>query len=285
MVFCIKCGTKNDDDIKFCKMCGSRLSNDLNDDGIQKLKKQTLDTIGRAVENDLLVADALDGEPSALKRLITILTQRRDSAGNDNTREMNEIIFAWAERGASKDPSIKTVLSLMYLKGKGTSANVNRGLTLLKEAALGGDADAQFQLGRYYLDGVWFEQSGSEAVRWMTEAAENGHGEALFMLSELYQEGSVVPKDMDRSLDLLIRSADSGYPWAQFKYAKMLKDGKTGTDDRLMIGLFMKACEAGIPEAFYEMAQCYEEGRGVDRSERLFIERMETACGLGVSQA
>ena len=72
------------------------------------------------------------------------------------------------------------------------------GLQELKNKALAGDADAQFNLGQMYRKGEGgVSQDYKEAVKWFKKAAEHGYvgGGIQTVLATMYYEGKGVPKD------------------------------------------------------------------------------------------
>jgi len=75
---------------------------------------------------------------------------------------------------------------------------VSDGLQDLKNKALAGDADAQFNLGQMYRKGEGgVPQDYQEAVKWFKAAAEHGYagGGIQTVLATMYHEGKGVPKD------------------------------------------------------------------------------------------
>ena len=71
------------------------------------------------------------------------------------------------------------------------------GLEELKNKALAGDADAQFNLGQMYRKGEKVAQDYQEAVKWFKKAAEHGYagGGIQIVLATMYHEGKGVLKD------------------------------------------------------------------------------------------
>ncbi|MHC8510290.1 MAG: tetratricopeptide repeat protein [Rhodospirillales bacterium] len=59
----------------------------------------------------------------------------------------------------------------------------------LREAAKGGDADAQYNLGRMHIEGYGVTKSVEAAVKWFRAAAEQGHAGAQYELGVIYDSG------------------------------------------------------------------------------------------------
>ena len=82
----------------------------------------------------------------------------------------------------------------------------------VKLTAIGGDADAQFELAGLYAEGNGVKQNLTEAVKWYHKAAEQGHDGAQYKLGLSYQNGKGVPQsDTDAYIWLNI-SAENGAP-------------------------------------------------------------------------
>ncbi|MHC8509520.1 MAG: tetratricopeptide repeat protein [Rhodospirillales bacterium] len=82
----------------------------------------------------------------------------------------------------------------------------------LREAAKGGDANAQYHLGRMHLQGYGVTKSVEAAVKWWRAAAEQGHAGAQYELGVLYAEGAEgVPKDSAEAVKWFRAAAEQGH--------------------------------------------------------------------------
>lgn len=68
-------------------------------------------------------------------------------------------------------------------------------IAALKERALAGDDEAQFELGQAYQKGDGVEQSDSEAAHWVRKAAMQENTEAMVNLAIAYRGGFGVEHD------------------------------------------------------------------------------------------
>ena len=66
-------------------------------------------------------------------------------------------------------------------------------------SALGGDATAQFEIGRTFVADALNAEDYTEAARWFRAAAEQGHPRAQSNLAVLYGKGLGVPQDYVRA--------------------------------------------------------------------------------------
>ncbi len=74
-------------------------------------------------------------------------------------------------------------------------ADYKTALKVWMEAAQGGDAEAQANVGEIYERGLGGEPNYEAAVIWYKKAAEQGNSRAQFNLGTLYEQGQGVPKN------------------------------------------------------------------------------------------
>lgn len=102
-----------------------------------------------------------------------------------------------------QDPGGDFQMALRYFAGEGVPRDNARGLTLLRQAAEGGHAEAQFNLGNYH---NMFAADYAEAARWWRMAGQQDHPEALFNLAEMLAAG-LVPAQAGESAAVYYRQA------------------------------------------------------------------------------
>lgn len=84
------------------------------------------------------------------------------------------------ERSVSAGNNLaKTYLGLLLMDGLGTAKNTQRGISLIKEAALAGVSDAQFTYACYLDEGTGTPQDSSMAYFWANIAAAGSNNEAF----------------------------------------------------------------------------------------------------------
>ena len=62
-------------------------------------------------------------------------------------------------------------------------------VSLLKQAAKQGLAEAQFQLGNLYLDSEMLDQDEEQAIFWISKAADQNHVSAQFVYEQIMNNG------------------------------------------------------------------------------------------------
>ena len=123
-------------------------------------------------------------------------------------------------------------LAIMYRQGFGVPKDTERAdklekqaHILLKQAAEGGDAFAQFNLGLVYANGQGVPQNFNTAVKWFNRAAEKGHAQAQHNLGFMYKYGLGIPQDYETAFKWLTRAAEQGLDGAQFTLGRKYLGG------------------------------------------------------------
>lgn len=95
-----------------------------------------------------------------------------------------------------------------------------------RDAALRGDAQAQFEVGSAYEGGLGVEADDQEALRWFLMAANQGHMEAQFYVGQAYSQGFGTKTDLKQAIHWFERAAEQGDPLAQFNLGAMYEHEK-----------------------------------------------------------
>ena len=131
-----------------------------------------------------------------------------------------------------------------------------------------GNAEAQFNLGRFYHEGQSVPQNYVEAVFWFRKAAEQGVAEAQFNLGRLYHKGRGVPQDDAQSAAWFRRAAEQGNAEAQYLLGLTYALGHdVPQDDTQAAAWYRKAAEQGVAEAQFKLGLAYKDGRGVSQDD------------------
>lgn len=118
--------------------------------------------------------------------------------------------------------------------------------------AIGGSADAQFNLGQAYKLGRGVPVDLPVALEWFRKAAEQGHEKASDNYGLLlFQQGR-----REEALPYLKASSERGEPRAQYVYATSLFNGDIVERDWVRAyALMTRAAEAGVQQATTSLAQ------------------------------
>ena len=129
---------------------------------------------------------------------------------------------------------MKTILFLAALTAAGlvfgakpnatSVTNVAETVALMRKAAEGGSAQAQYRMGMFCLDGIVVAKNVPEAVSWMRMAADAGHTPAQCQMGLFYMNGLGVDRDEDKAVEWLEKAAAKNHAQAQYNlgiyYAK-----------------------------------------------------------------
>jgi serine/threonine protein kinase/TPR repeat protein len=184
---------------------------------IEKLQKQIDEQHQREVEAARKQEDALKQEEArkqeAAKKLAAARQQKlaqQLAEARKKQAEAEQKRLA-AEREAKQQPSAQTQVATAapvvtppppspaqlikkaesdYAAGRYTDA-----LSVFKQQAEGGNAEAQLDLGKAFAEGRGVKRDDGSAAKWYTKAAMQGSTEAQLRLGELYAAGHGVPHD------------------------------------------------------------------------------------------
>jgi TPR repeat protein len=85
----------------------------------------------------------------------------------------------------------------------------------LAKRAKGGEAEAQYNLGKAYFDGRGVNQDDTKAITWFLKAAEQNNPDAQYALFRMYAYGYGVEVDHDFAALMLSDAAKNGHAHAQ----------------------------------------------------------------------
>jgi len=107
-----------------------------------------------------------------------------------------------------------------------------------------GDMNAQISVAKYYREGKVVTKNSNEELQWRERAASQGHPELQLQLAEMYSHGTHEVKV----------NFEKAFVW------------------------FLKAARGGNARVQYQVAVCYEKGRGCEINLRLSFENCHQAA-------
>lgn len=160
-----------------------------------------------------------------------------------------------------------------------------------ERAAKKGDPDALYELALCYEEGEGTAPCPQKAGELFLKAAERGHVGAQFRLAMLYYEGDPArgaAQDYEKAVYWLKKAAAAQDCFALYYLAQCYENG-TGVeqDHTEAVRLYKIAAGQEHPqaEAFYELARCYELGRGVPADSAKAVELYTKAAEEGDMRA
>ena len=141
------------------------------------------------------------------------------------------------------------------------------GTEALRQAALNGDAKAQFIVASRYLEGRAIGRDHDAAARWYTRAANGGLSAAQYRIGTLYERGSGVPQDRFQAVSWYAKAAEQGNVKAMHNLAVLAADSTAGKPDMDRAAKwFAAAASHGLPDSQYNLAVLHERGLGVPKN-------------------
>lgn len=129
------------------------------------------------------------------------------------------------------------------------------------EAAVAGDMQAQYELGRIYDEGKAIPRNSKEAAYWYRRAARNGHTEALLALGKAFKSGDGVLQDNRIAAENFWRAAERGNAEGAYLFATMLREGEgVGQDLPRALKYYMQAAEADYRDAGEQASSLRAQG-------------------------
>ena len=140
---------------------------------------------------------------------------------------------------------------------------------------------------------MWQKLSGSsseDALKWYKKAANLGDPESALKVADAIFDG-----DFKESAALMLRyyqtAAASDLPDRAdiyYKIYKIYKDGfkkEIKKDDVQAVKYLRKAAELGLPDAMYDLGECYANGHGIAANSQEALKWINKAADAGHSQA
>lgn len=186
----------------------------------------------------------------------------------------NTHLLTAAERG---DIKAQKHVSKGYREGNyGFSRNPSQAFRWMKEAAIQGDAEAEFQVGQDLIEGFGTPENSEEGLQWIRKSADHGYLEAQYyfgmVLFDIYH-------DYDTAFPYIKKAALRDHLISYFYYAKSLIVG-LGTQKNVQEGLrFLKKMldQSDYPPAYDLLGILYATGDGVGKDQKKAIELFDKA--------
>lgn len=154
-------------------------------------------------------------------------------------------------------------LAAMCVSGDGAGVDYEQARRYFEAAAVQGNADALYGLGKLYLRKDYSGYAPAKAIEYLEQSAEKDHAFAKYQLGKLLCEGTVCDKDIARGLKLLEELAEKGVSIAAYLAGKIYLREKEWQDIKKAILCFQKAAEDGNSYAEYQLGKIYYFGTGV----------------------
>lgn len=137
----------------------------------------------------------------------------------------------------------------------------------LRDAALAGDAAAEYEIAARYAEGRGVPLNYEAAVRWFERAANRKLAPAQYRLGSLYEKGLGTRKNLDEARRLYRAAADQGHGKAMHNLAVLYAEGIDGKPElKTAAGWFRQAAVRDIGDSQYNLGILYARGLGVEQN-------------------
>jgi TPR repeat protein len=174
---------------------------------------------------------------------------------------------------------------LLHYDGAGVARDPIKAADWFREAAIQGDANAQYNLGVLYEKGLGVRQDDVRALLWYHSAAEQSHPVAQLNLGTLYAEGRGIPLSYEEARRWFQAAAENGVAAGYYNLGVLAEMGLGGRpDEPAALDLYRLAAEMGHsgaaarlaheaadPDAVKPSDMQLAKTLGLERTERLDI--------------
>lgn len=217
-----------------------------------------------------------------------------DIPGNQNEEEAMKWLKEAAQLGLAE---AQGELGVCCQTGRGIEKNLEKAVYWFQKAADQNDAFSQNRLGNRYLLGEGVSKDLEKAFQWFQRAAEGGFVKAYVSLANCYKDGLGTKKDlgaaeqylrkyteksMENKEEFLTTFYSCGKIWAALVRSGAFSDEKKEELLKIAFQCFeVSAKKAKDSKGMYELAQCYEYGRGIEKNENEAIYWYQKAAENG----
>ena len=169
---------------------------------------------------------------------------------------------------------------IMYLKVKENVPLIPKeDLKAMELAAKAGDVEMQMRLADVYLSGEGAKPDLSKCIYYLKKAAGHGNSYAIYCLSDF-------AFDKETRIKLITEAMEKGCIEAKYDLALRYSEGdEVEKNYKYAFELFHELANSGNIDPMLEVAQCYENGCGIDRDIFLAIEWYKKAATQGCERA
>lgn len=164
----------------------------------------------------------------------------------------------------SHDDKLQYRIGQMLHTGTGTEKDDGAAETYWERAAILGNVNAQYALGKLWLENE--SKNKKKAVAWLEKAADAEHASAQYALGKLYLAGELVTKDVPKAMELLKKAAKQGHDYATYQLGKQFLLGEeVDKDVETAIRWLKVSAAAKNHHAQYLLGKLYLTGEDVEK--------------------
>ncbi len=149
------------------------------------------------------------------------------------------------------------------------------------------NSEACFEICRRYFEGIGIEQSYEKAYEYFKRATECGdNNTAIYSLALCYEHGYGVDKNENEAYNQYNKLHENGSFQGTFEIGRMhlLGIGCVASEKKA-IEMFKIAASKDIPEAFYYIGVCFNDGIYLKQDHEKAYKYFKKAASLGLQDA
>lgn len=178
--------------------------------------------------------------------------------------------FEWYKHTAENgDATGQHKVAIGYFKGIGVKKDEEKAVTWLIKSAKQGNVNAQIDLGFCYINGRGTLIDSEKALYWYKKAAEQGDENAQKRVIELEKQNQTI--DRNKANVINTNKQDSKENATISNVPKVMARRHKVENEEACFARYKKEAELGNQKSQYELAVCYEIGKGTTKSEQLAV--------------
>ncbi len=184
------------------------------------------------------------------------------AAGVGHPQSLTRAVDFYVKAASESNSEAQQELSLLMQRHAAELADA-----WLAQAAQGGLAEAQYQLGERYAKGTKVDQDWVKAADWFARAAAQGNSHAQCALGTCFADGLGVKRDLQRAVAAYESAALQDHPRALWALGELLAVGGGVDADRRKAALYCKrAANAGFAAAQSTLASLFAKAKKYERA-------------------
>lgn len=163
--------------------------------------------------------------------------------------------------------------------------NPGKAFDILKSVTEKPDAPAEAfgMMSQFFSDGVVVDRDYNEALRLLKIASDKGNPDAASNLGYVFEEGIwEQPRNVPLAVSYYQRSIDLGSKTSMVNLGCILeRSDVVPQDHKRAFELYSMAAQAGIGQAYNNLANCYKRGIGTEADANKALQCYKKAIGMG----
>ncbi len=183
----------------------------------------------------------------ALATSLVCFAQQSDTLSSSLCRPMPKDLPAIREQAQGGDAVAEYKIGRSMLSPRPTYDEIATAMPWFQRSAEQGYAPAQYMFGGMFRDGRW--RKPQQLIFWWTKAAEQGEVQAQLWLGTMYEQGWVgIKRDYNEAFKWLSKAAEQGDPDAQASLGQMYENGEGTLQDYALAAKWYQKAGEHVPD-------------------------------------